>query len=129
MIKPVVSALYDKNIRVECAYSYRDKRNRWDNQESFIAHDFSVNLTYNRSSKTNIRVGLTYVNVAFTGDLNSPVAYAMTEGLNDGNNYLWNVSINQALSKNIQLIFSYEGRLTGDNPIVHVGRAQIRANF
>ncbi|MFK7796110.1 MAG: hypothetical protein AB8E82_01570 [Aureispira sp.] len=54
----------------------------------------------------------------------------MTEGLQAGSNYLWNLSLTQALSRNIQLTFSYEGRKTGgaDN-VVHVGRAEIRATF
>ena len=53
----------------------------------------------------------------------------MLEGLQDGKNYLWSLNLDRQLSKTVQMSLNYEGRKTGDNRVVHVGRAQVRAVF
>ena len=53
----------------------------------------------------------------------------MLEGLQNGQNFIWNITFDQSLSKNILLSLSYDGRKTGDSRVIHVGRAQVRANF
>lgn len=76
-----------------------------------------------------ITTKFSYIAIVFDGIEDSPVGYAMLEGLNNGNNILWNVSIDRKLSQLLQLTVSYEGRKTGDNAITHVGRLQMRAIF
>ncbi len=60
---------------------------------------------------------------------NTPIEFAMLEGLQNGRNFIWNISFDQSVSKNILLSLSYDGRKTGESRIIHVGRAQVRANF
>ena len=95
-------------------------------------------MTWNPAGKSNdagfkavtsIRSKLTYARIAFNGSGNSAVAYAMLDGLQDGRNFLWNLSIDRQLSRSVQLSLNYEGRKTGENRMVHVGRAQVRAIF
>jgi hypothetical protein len=69
------------------------------------------------------------VNLAFNGQNNTPVQFAMTEGLLNGQNFLWTLNIDRSISKNIQLNIGYEGRKIGSAQVVHVGRAQVRAVF
>ena len=73
---------------------------------------------------------MTLADIRYTGEANTPVAFAMLEGLQDGRNLLWNITLDRQLSKSMQLNFPYEGRRTGGaNRIIHVGRAQVRAVF
>jgi Leucine-rich repeat (LRR) protein len=67
--------------------------------------------------------------VAYKGAKNIPVEFALLEGLQHGNNYLWQISLEKTLKRNIQWNIGYEGRKTGNIRVVHVGRAQVRANF
>jgi hypothetical protein len=67
--------------------------------------------------------------VDFDGPANSPVGFAILNGLQDGRNFLWSLTLDQQLAKNIQLRLSYEGRKTGEANVVHTGRAQVAANF
>jgi hypothetical protein len=53
----------------------------------------------------------------------------MLEGLQSGNNLIWNVGFEQRLSTSIQLILSYDGRKTGTDKLVNTARAEIRAIF
>ena len=70
-----------------------------------------------------------YVNINFMGETNSPIGFAMLNGLQNGRNFLWNINLDRRLSKNVQLSLSYEGRKTGTARVVHVGRAQVAATF
>lgn len=83
----------------------------------------------NRSNGYVLRVQLTYSRIRFTGAPNSPVEFAMLEGLKHGNNLLWNLQLERKLFNNVQLQVSYEGRKTGENAMVHLSRMQIRATF
>ncbi len=129
-LQPQFTALYQKAFRVILKYEYQFKKNDIGTLDQLQSHDITTEIHYNQAAKTNIKGGFSVVQVLFDGDPTSPVGYTMTEGLQAGSNYLWNLSLSQALSRNIQLTFSYEGRKTGgaDN-VVHVGRAEIRATF
>lgn len=129
-IEPQFTFLYQKSFRVVLKYKYNNKKNRINEQELVQSHDVTTEISYNQSAKTNIKASFSIVQMAFDGDPTSSVGYVMTQGLQAGSNYLWNLSVSQALSSSIQLTVSYEGRKTGESDnVVHVGRAEIRANF
>jgi len=95
-------------------------------------------MTWNPPSKpnssgfravTSLRSRGSFVNVDYSGTPNSAVAYAMLDGLQDGKNFLWSLHLDRQLSRSVQLSLNYEGRKTGENRTVHVGRAQVRAVF
>jgi len=67
--------------------------------------------------------------VQFDGERNTPLEFAILETLKDGKNFLWSLSLDRRLSKNILMSISYEGRKTGIANTVHIGRAQVRATF
>lgn len=129
-IEPQFTFLYKKAFRVVLKYKFNHKKNTINGQELVQSHDVTTEISYNQAAKTNVRASFSVVQMAFDGDPTSSVGYTMTEGLQAGSNYLWNVSIAQSLSRSIQLTVSYEGRKTGETSnVVHVGRAEIRANF
>jgi hypothetical protein len=129
-VEPQFTVLFKNAFRIVLKYNYKYKKNKVGSLELATTHDVTTEITYSKTSKTNIKASFSIVQLEFAGDPTSPVGYTMTEGLQAGSNYLWNISISQALSRNIQMTLSYEGRKTGDSsPIVHVGRAEIRANF
>lgn len=128
-VEPQLTLLYKKFLRIIAKYKYHDKQNLLGDQEFAKSHDATLEVTYNQLSKFNIRSSFSFVNLQFEGQANSAVGYVLTEGLQDGQNFLWNISFNYSISKNIQMMLSYEGRQTGDSKMVHVGRAQVRANF
>ena len=53
----------------------------------------------------------------------------MLEGLEKGNNLVWNVGFEQRLSSAIQLILNYDGRKTGSDKVINTARAEVRAIF
>ncbi len=89
----------------------------------------TLDLRYSLVGKSTVLLKFSYVKIDFTGDADSPVGYAMLEGLQNGNNILWSLNYDRKLSQVVQLTAAYEGRKTGDNPITHIGRLQMRAVF
>ncbi len=127
-IEPQLSLLPSQNFRNIFNYKFQKSTNTLGG-ETAVIQDFGMETTYNQSNKTSLRLDLSFVRIRYDGSANSSLEFAMLEGLRDGANYLWNVSLDRRLARNIQLNISYEGRRSGDNPTVHVGRAQVRASF
>ncbi|NJN77227.1 MAG: hypothetical protein HC803_01950 [Saprospiraceae bacterium] len=121
---------FDKTLRTSVKYRYKNSVNTLENtDESATANEGKLELTYNRATKSSYRLNFSYVNVNYTGTPNTPVEFTMLEGLKNGQNFIWNLTFNRAIARNIQLLISYEGRKTGEANVIHVGRASVRASF
>jgi hypothetical protein len=92
-------------------------------------HELGAELTYTPAGNTAVRSKFSWIEVDFNGKPNSPVGFAILNGLQPGRNLLWNISVDRQIARNLQLRFSYEGRKTGVNQPVHVGRMQVSALF
>ncbi|MEZ4943526.1 MAG: hypothetical protein R3D58_21805 [Saprospiraceae bacterium] len=137
-VLPKLSWLPSRTFRLVGAFSRQDGRNTLPSAETARQSDWSAELSWNPTAKpnsdgfravTSIRIKANFVNVQFNGQANSAVAYAMLDGLQNGRNFLWSLNLDRQLSRSVQLSLNYEGRKTGDNRVVHVGRAQVRAVF
>jgi len=117
-----------RSIRLKSTYEYQDNRNRTGVETAF-SNKITLELTYNKISKTEVRSRFSFANVDYNGDQNTPVSYAMLEGLSNGRNYLWNLNLSRQIAKNVMLQVGYEGRKTGVLKMVHVGSASVRATF
>ena len=65
----------------------------------------------------------------FTGNVNTPVAYQMLEGLQPGKNYTWNLLYSQKLNAFLNLNISYLGRKSENSKTIHTGSIQLKALF
>ena len=128
---PVLTYQPSRTFRIEGGYRYEISNNVLPEGtgERALVNDLNLQITYNRSTTTAIRSRVSAVEIDFTGQANTPVGYALLQGLRQGRNYLWTVSIDRQLAKSLQLSLSYEGRKTGDVSAVHTGRAQVAAFF
>lgn len=130
-IEPELNLTTAKNkFRVTLVYAFKHKKNLLSAQELALSHQLTARFKYT-PKKTNLEASFSFVQLKFDGQPNTAVEFIMTEGLKDGKNYLWSLNFNRALSKDgkIQMWLTYEGRKVGNNSVVHVGRAQLRASF
>ncbi len=117
-------------FRGTVSFQYRESRNLLpEGGEASFQSDMKVEGIFNSTSSTSIRTSFTYSRVAFSGKENTPAGFAMLNGLQKGNNFLWELNFDRRLSSNIQLSLGYQGRKTGTARVVHVGQAEIRALF
>ncbi len=134
-MEPELTWMIGADFRLVFAYKFKNGQNTLPNpsgifnNERIKNNDISTEATWNNSTNAQLRTKFSFVQVAYTGERNTPLEFALLEGLQNGKNFLWNLSLDRVLSKNIFLNLTYEGRKTGVVRTVHVGRAAVRANF
>jgi hypothetical protein len=100
-----------------------------DGSESITQKGGKMSLTYHTSENSRLTLGGSAIQVGFEGEVNSPLGFALLNGLGRGTNFLWNLALDRQLSETLRLNINYEGRKTGLGSTVHVGRAGILAIF
>jgi hypothetical protein len=127
-IEPQAAWVPNKQVRLTAFYRLREVRNTIG-PESLRGQELGLEWAWNKAAKNDLRAKLTFARMEFLGNQGSPTAYAMLEGLQGGNNFLWSVNWRRFLNRFLELTLGYEGRKTGPAQMVHVGRMQIRASF
>lgn len=118
------------NLRFSFKYTFQNQKNQLpETGETSRQHDLKIETAFNKSVKMALRGSFSWVQIDFSGVENSPVGFAMLNGLKNGKNLLWNLGVDRQLAQNIRLNISYDGRKTGTNRLVHVGRVQVAAVF
>lgn len=128
-----LSYLFKSSIRLAATYYFGFKRNEvatYGGQNAQI-NQVAMDFKYSRHNKTTVGTKISYSAIKYNSGsyANEQAQYAMLDGLKNGNNFVWNVSLEQRLAATIQLLLSYDGRQTGTDKSVHTGRAEIRAIF
>jgi hypothetical protein len=139
---PKVSWLPNRQLRLTAKILGKTRQNTLESAEKSTQLDYQTEFTWNPTAKgdsagsggfraaTSLRAKATVADIRYTGAANTPVSFAMLEGLQDGRNLLWSITLDRQLSRSMQLNLTYEGRRTGTGArIVHVGRVQVRAVF
>lgn len=128
-VHPKISYIYQKNSRLEFFYNFKNKENQLNAKETLLMHVVGANFQFankqNFSMNANINV---YFN-EFEGNVNSPVAYQMLEGLQPGTNITWLLNIQKRLTSFLDLNVNYFGRKSEDSKTIHTGTIQLRASF
>jgi hypothetical protein len=132
-VEPQFTFLPTRSFRAVFRYKYQQDENQAPSieteGESARHHDLNCEATLNQSSVSALRLRATFVHVDFSGRANSPVGFAMLNGLSPGKNFLWELSFERQVARNLQMRLSYEGRKTGAAKMAHVGRVQVAATF
>jgi len=118
-------------FRSSIVYLYSEKRNRTGELVQAFGQKLGCEVKYNRAMQSSLSASFNFIQYKYNGGENSSLSYEMLEGLQEGNNYTWNVGFQRTLSNNIQVNLSYDGRKSekGNARIVHVGNVQVRAHF
>ncbi len=130
-IEPQLTWQPNKTFNMTAAFKYQDNQNILPESpmETALVRDLNLKMIYKKATKSTISTKISRVVIDYTGLPNSPVGFALLQGLQPGENYLWNISFDRQLSKSLRMNLSYEGRKTGAAPVAHVGRAQVAATF
>ncbi len=125
----------NNKTRFSSGYEVKFKENRNDNPQEGETKTTSV-LSNKWVAESRVSFKITsvllraeYRNNAMRGRTNLNASYELLDGLQAGNNGIFNVVWSQFLSKSLELSMVYDGRFaTGRRP-VHSARTQIRALF
>ena len=129
LVSPKVSYLLDNNKRFDLYYQYFSKDNLIQNLESLEQHKWGVSAVFTQNQKAAVTFEANYFSNNFIGDLNTPVAYQMMEGLQPGNNFTWSIIAQKQLTKYLDLNLNYFGRKSDSSETIHTGTVQLKAYF
>ncbi|MBK8472968.1 MAG: hypothetical protein IPL33_12835 [Sphingobacteriales bacterium] len=129
-IEPSLAFLPNKFFRITGTWRYKNSNNR------LVAADqpaqqqqLSIETRYGTAIQSAVTARLAYTSIAYDGDPKSTVAYTLLDGFQPGSNYQWNINFDTRLGGGLQLNLGYEGRQSGSSPVLHTGRASLRAVF
>ncbi len=135
-INPKISYLYNINSRLEAFYEYKSKENQLADPPAGIAgnetlkmHVFGSNFQYANKQRFSVNANLNIYFNKFEGNMNSPVAFQMLEGLQPGTNLTWTLSLQKRLTSFLDLNLNYFGRSSDTSKTIHTGSMQLRASF
>ena len=117
-------------FRLSINARYCEKKNAVElgNENSYIS-DFGLELRRSKRDRALINAELNLVNIDYNGVSNSAIGFEMLEGLQDGKNVTWKLSLQKNMSNNVQLSINYNGRKSENNKTIHTGGMQLRAFF
>ena len=93
------------------------------------AHKLGSSFQFSHPKKGALVSDFNFYKNNFKGDPNRASSYQMLDGLQPGNNYVWNVVFQKKLTKILYLNLNYSGRKSDQNIAIHTGNIQVRANF
>ena len=114
--------------RAEINYSYSDKKNVLSVEQSFI-NNLGAELNYSITKKGNLLIKANYLNINYKYEPNTSIAYEMLQALKPGNNATWSILFQRKIAENLEMNFSYNGRISENTNAIHTGSLQLRAFF
>ena len=129
-IEPRLQVILKQALRIELKSKYflADNKDEFGGEQS---ENFEIGseLKYTKAGKGTIQLGGSFIKVNYDGNTSSTLGYELLRGLQNGNNATWKFSYQQTLANNIQLILNYDGRISEDAPVIHIGRLMARYLF
>jgi hypothetical protein len=129
-LKPKLIFQATQNLRTTLLFTYFEGNNTAElGKQRGTNREFGGEVRYNIGKQGVLNGKYSLYQVAFDGDISSPLGYDMLQGLSAGKNMIWNLSFQQRLANNLQINISYDGRKSEGTDIIHVGRMEARYLF
>lgn len=128
--KPKLSYQFKQNWRLSFNYSNISSANQVElggEKAGMQEIGSELRIAFAKLGVLNARYSL--YEVSFNGNMGSPLAYDMLQGLSAGENQIWGLALQQRLGQNLQINLSYEGRKSGNIPVIHTGKMEARYLF
>lgn len=129
-LQPRLAYTASTKFRLQASYNVEQKKNEIEyGGEKSLSNSLIFEGRYNAVSNASLNAKFTINNIKYQGLDNTTTSYIMLNGLLPGKNYLWNINFTKRLINNLEISFEYEGRKSGENRTVNIGRASVRALF
>lgn len=112
----------------EVKYAYRDKSNT-ESVEKIREQEVELSLSVKMAKKGVLTGSASYIGIDGDAGRNSAVSYQLLQGLNVGNNAVWSLSYQMAVSGYLQIMLQYDGRVSQGHRSVHTGSLTVKAQF
>lgn len=126
---PKLSYLFNDNSSFDVFYQYATKNNTIGNLESLKQQKYGISFNLASTQQSAINGEFNFFSNVYEGEVNTPVAFQLLEGLQPGKNFTWSLLAQKKLTKFLDLNLSYLGRKTETSRTIHSGSIQLRAYF
>ena len=129
-IEPKISYQPGTTFRLSLLTDYTNKKDLVS-QTRAVNQKIGSEIKWNTVGKGSLLLQVNYIKISYdVKDLTSAfLSFEMLEGLQQGNNAVWDVVYQQTLSNNLQLSLNYNGRSSENIKVIHSGGVQVRAFF
>lgn len=128
-LNPKLSYLFNDNAQFDIFYQYNNKNNTSGAQEALEQQKYGASFAFLSKKSGGLNGEFNVFNNNFLGDTNTPVAYQILEGLQNGKNFTWSLLAQKKITKFLDLNLSYFGRKTETSKTIHTGNIQLKAYF
>lgn len=130
-LNPEFSWQPGQSFRLSFQYVYTSKENNLtaETGEEAIFNEGIMELRFNKAIQNSLNAQFRWVDIDFVGEENSPLGYELLEALRPGTNLTWSLNWQQKITSGLQLNVGYDGRKSGEQRVIHIGRVQISALF
>lgn len=130
-VDPSLTWQPNRQFRVIGTYLWAKKENLdpEGQGENVRSTEWKGEATYSRLQKGNLTARISSINNRFEGEANSFLGYTLLNGLQPGQNLVFNFNWQQQLINGLQLTVQYFGRKSGSDRMVHSGTFQLTAFF
>lgn len=129
-VKPKITIQFSTQIRISAITGYFEGTNNVEyGNQTAVNKELGSELRYALKNNGVINAKLSYYQITFNGDAQSPLGYDMLQGLAVGKNTLWNINFQQRIGSSLQLTINYDGRKAENQRTIHIGRMEARYLF
>lgn len=97
--------------------------------EACLLKELGLTWKQNKTEKGGFQGEFKWIQLNYTGSIQSAIGYELLESLKPGSNFTWTISYQRTLAKNLQMTLQYSGRDTGNSRTIHNGSMELRAFF
>jgi len=117
--------------RLTIQYSYEHRENLQSElpDEQSVSNEVQLDYRFAKAASSVLQARLSYIEIAFAGQENTPVGYELLNALRPGRNLTWSLVWQQKITNGLQLNISYDGRSSENTAVIHTGRIQVSALF
>ena len=124
-----ISYQLSRNRRISIVGKTGSKENTSEGTETLDLFSLGLESWLGAAEKGQISLRADWIQNNFDGNANSPVAYEILSGLQDGQNITWMITAQRNLARFLQLSVQYSGRASELAPTIHTGSVQLKAFF
>ena len=129
IITPRIEFQPNERYRTSFTYEYSDKKSSSGMASGLVSNRLTSEHYLASASKFALNTSLQWISNRFSGEANSPLGFAMLEGLQPGNNLIVSTQIQRNLTNGLQVSITYEGRWSALLPFIQTGVMQLKAFF
>ena len=129
LFKPQLNYKVSTKTQFSTSYSWVNKQNTVGNLEVLHQKVFALKIQHQSDKQFSLSLSFDYYINDFVGNTNSPIAYFMLGGLQQGKNEVWQLLIHKKINSFMDLNLNYNGRKATTSGAVHNASVQLKAYF